>query len=99
MNTDRGGGSSSVLRKQFAAALPVIGSSKSSASSSIATLHLPRADFKLNPRHSSRITSIGKLGLSGGRAAVKKSGCDSASTSRHAAHLSHASSRPLFVDS
>ena len=58
------------------------------------TLPRPRAAFSEKCWHSSRINSIGNSAFSGGRAAVKKSGCVPASIWTQDGQWSHASSRP-----
>ena len=64
--SERGGGSSSVLRKALADS-----SLKSSASSSTATLPRPRADFREKAAAARASASIGHSCLSGGSPAWK----------------------------
>src|SRR5262249_42392043 len=87
ISTERGGGSSSVLRKQLADS-----SLRSSASSRMTTLPRPRAVFREKRWHRSRMTSMGNSRASSGRPMQKKSGCVPASTWTQEGHTSQASS-------
>ena len=87
ISTAPGGGSSRVFKNALAAS-----SFRSSASSRIATLRMPRAGLSPNWSHRSRITRIGSSCLSSGRATSRKSGCVPASTWRQPGHASHGSS-------